>query len=378
MGFNILGYGPKTLANPSSAITLQSGQSAILPSGQYIVQLGKYSVVQWYDPVSTTWRNLNAITAGTFFPFVSDGYNYRIMNISGTVVGGVITAGGTSNTAKTGIWPAATSNSTTGVTATTTVGGNAPALTATFNVIVGGSISATVTVVNGGSGYTIPPLVSFSLPPAGGLLPTAYAVLTAGVVTGITVVDQGAGYLTAPTITLTTVAGDVGAGATATAALVTGTTVGLGQATAVTMASYGGGYATVPTVTCAGLTGFAVTAVCCFSVVTAPTISSATHYGNIVNQVNFPAQPTAATLYGSMKNPSYSTNLFTMRNGLATPGTSATLASLTILDGGLSQLDVSNLPSVTWSSDGTIQGAYTSASGASGGVASDISYAIPL
>jgi hypothetical protein len=78
-----------------------------------------------------------------------------------------------------------------------------------------------------------------------------------------------------------------------------------------------------------------------------------------------------------MKNPDYSTNLFSMRNGLAVPGTSASLATLAILDGGLSQLDVANLPSVTWSADGTIPAAFTSASGASGGAVSDISWVIP-
>jgi hypothetical protein len=377
MPFNMIGYGLKSLANPSTAVTLQSGQYAVLPSGQYLIQLGKYSLLQWYDPVSTTWRNFNALSAGSVFPMISDGYNYRIMNVTGTVVGGVVTTGGTSNTAKNGIWPAG-SSSTTGATATTTAGANAPALTAQFNVIVGGSIQQSATVTSGGSGYVVPPLVTFSPPPAGGLLPTAYAVLTAGAVSSITVVDQGAGYQTAPTITLTPVANDPGTGAAATAYLVTSTTGGNGQAVAVTMANYGGGYATVPTVTCAGLTSMAVTAVCCFAVTTAPTISSATHYGNLVNQVNFPAQPTAATQFGSMKNPSYTTNLFNMRNGLAVPGTSASLGSLAILDAGMSQLDVSNLPSVTWSSDGTIPAAYTSASGASGGVASDISYVIPL
>ena len=170
----------------------------------------------------------------------------------------------------------------------------------------------------------------------------------------------------------------MGTGAVATVPLVTSATGGYGQAVAITMSNYGGGYATVPTITCAGLTSMAATAVCCFSVITAPTLSSATHYGNIVNQVTFPAQPTAATLFGSMKNPSYTTNQFMMRNGLCVPGTSASLATLSILDGGLSMLDVANLPSVTWSSDGTIPGAFTSASGASGGVVTDISYVIPL
>ena len=68
MGMNIMGYGLKTLANPSTAVTLQSGMYAVLPSGQYLIMLGKYSLLQWYDPVSLTWRNFNAIAAGSVFP----------------------------------------------------------------------------------------------------------------------------------------------------------------------------------------------------------------------------------------------------------------------------------------------------------------------
>ena len=341
-----------------------------------MVQLGKYSAIQYYDPVSLTWRNL--VNNVQPFLFSSDGYNYRLINLSGTVVGGVVTTLGTSNAAKIGIWPAG-SSSALGATAIVAAPANAPTNTATMNVIVGGAVSQTVTVTTGGSGYVMPPILSFSPPPAGGLRATGYAVLTAGAVSSVVITNQGAGYTSAPSVTVTPAYGDPGINAVITAALVpsTGTTIGYGQGVAVTMANYGGGYATVPTVTCAGLTSLAVTAVCCFTVVTAPTISSATHYGNIANQVVFPAQRTAATTGGSMVNPDYSTNLYQMRNGLAAPGTSASLGSLTIIDGGMSQLDVANLPAVIWSSDGTIPAAFTSASGASGGAVSDISWVIP-
>jgi len=374
MSFNTMGYGVKTLANPSTAITLLSGQYSVLPSGQYIITLGRYSVVQWYDPVSTTWRNFNTAYNGVPFPFVSDGYNYRIINLSGCVVGAVVTNGGTSNTAKNGFWPAG-SNSTSGVTMTTTAGGNAPAMTATFNVIVGGAVNATVTVTAGGTGYVVPPLVSFSNPPTGGLYATGYAVLTAGAVSSVVVTNQGAGYTSAPTITVTPVFGDPGVGAVLTAALVTSTTGGNGQACLVTMANYGGGYAAVPTITAAGLTSVAATAVTCLSVITAPTVSSATN--RVATQLVYVAQKTAATLFGSMVNPDYSTNLFTMRNGLGIYNTSASMATQLILDGGMSQLDVSNL-CVAMDSPAAASGTATYASGASGGVASDISWALPL
>jgi hypothetical protein len=369
-----MGNGLKTAANPSTAVTLQSGQYQVLPSGSFVVTLGRYSVIQWYDPVSTTWRNFNTAYNGVPFVFISDGYNYRIINLSGCVVGAVVTTGGTSNAAKNGFWPAG-SSSTTGVTMTTTAGGNAPALTAQFNVIVGGAVNTTVTVTAGGSGYVIPPLVKFSPPATGGLSATGYAVLTAGAVSSVVVTNQGAGYTSAPTITVENVSGDTGSGAVLTPTLVTSTTGGYGQACLVTMANYGGGYASVPTITAAGLTSVAATAVTCLSVITAPTVSSATN--RIANQLVYCAQKTAATLFGSMTNPDYTTNLFTMRNGLGVYNTSASLASQVILDGGMSQLDVSNL-CVSMDSPAAASGTATYASGASGGVVSDISWVLPL
>ena len=374
MSLGVMGTGLKTLANPSTAVTLQSGQFSVIPSGAYVIKLGKYSMIQYYDPVSTTWRNFDALTHGVPFPFVSDGFNYRIINLSGCVVGAVITNGGTSNAAKIGFWPAG-SSSTTGATMTTTAGGNAPALTAQFNVIVGGAVNATVTVTAGGAGYVIPPVLTFSQPALGGLPATGYAVLTAGAVSSVVVTNQGAGYASAPTITVTPVAGDPGAGAVLTPVLVTGTTVGYGQACLVTMANYGGGYASVPTITCAGLTSLAATAVTCLSVITATTVSSATN--RVANQLVYVAQKTAATLFGSMVNPDYTTNLFTMRNGLGIYNTSASLGSQTILDGGMSQLDVANL-CVSMDSPAAASGTATYGSGASGGVVSDISWLLPL
>ena len=379
MGFNVMGYGAKTLANPSTAITLVSGQYSVLPAGQYMVTLGKYSVIQWYDPVSTTWRNLNTAYNGIPFFFSSDGYNYRIINLSGCVVGAVVTTGGTSNAAKNGFWPAG-SNSTTGVTMTTTAGANAPALTAQFNVIVGGAVQTSVTVTAGGSGYVVPPYIQFSNPPTGGLCATGYAVLTAGAVSSVVVTNQGAGYTSTPTITVTPVAGDPGTGAVLTPALVTSTTGGYGQACLVTMANYGGGYATVPTITAAGLTSVAATAVTCLSVVTGPTVTSSAHLNNTAypHQTVCPAQGTGATLFGSMTNPDYTTNLFTMRNAVMKANVTATGGAETVLDGGMSQLDVSNLIAVISTSDGTVAGATTAASGASGGAASDISWVLPI
>jgi hypothetical protein len=261
MPFSVIRATLKGMESPSSAVTLQSGQSQVLPSGQYLVQLGKYSAIQYWDPVSLTWRNLINSQPGRAELFSSDGYNYRLINLSGTVVGGVPTTLGTSNAAKNGVWPAG-SSSTPGVTAIVAAPANAPTVTAQMNVIVGGAVSQTVTVTKGGSGYLMPPILVFDPPPPGGLRATGYAVLTTGAVSSVVITNQGAGYTSAPAVNVFNSWNDPGVGAVITAALVpsTGTTIGYGQTVAVTMANYGGGYATVPTITCAGMTSTAVTA----------------------------------------------------------------------------------------------------------------------
>lgn len=365
MGINTLGYGLKSLSNPSTSVTLQSGAYAVLPSGQYLVMPGKYTFLQWYDPVSLTWRNMQGPTQGNSHYLSSDGYNYRLFNPTGCVVGAVVTNGGTANTAKNGFW-AAGSSSTPGVVATTTG-------SATFNAIVGGVISTTVTVNTAGTGYVYQPLVTFSPPPAGGLSATGYATLTSGTVTGVTVTNQGAGYTSAPTVTLTPVNGDPGTGATATATLdaVTNT----GKLVALTMANYGQAYTAVPTITIAGLAGSpAATAIMCFAVTTAPTATGATHLGN-GSIAFFGGAVTAGS--NTTTNPAYTTGLFTPRLGYAAYSTSASLASFAIQDGGLNQVDASNQVALAFASDGTVPGATTFASGASGGV-TDQSFVIPI
>jgi hypothetical protein len=366
MGINTIGYGLKSLANPSTSVTLQGGQYAVLPNGQYMVMPGKYTFLQWYDPVSMTWKNMQGTAQQTPYVLMSDGYNYRLMNPTGCVVGAVVTNGGTANTAKNGFW-AAGSSSTPGVVATTTG-------TATFNAIVGGVVTTTApTIVTGGQNYVLPPLVTFSNPPAGGLVATGYATLTSGAVSSITITNQGAGYASAPTITLTAVAGDNGTGATATTVL--DTTTNTGKLVALTMANWGSAYTAVPTITIAGLAGSpAATAIMCFAVTTATTVTAASGGAN-GSQLSYVGQKTAGASITT--NPDYTTGLFTPRNGLGAYNTSATFATQTIIDGGLSQIDSSNLAVIAVASTGTVVAATTFASGASGGV-TDQSFVVPI
>jgi FtsP/CotA-like multicopper oxidase with cupredoxin domain len=66
------------------------------------------------------------------------------------------------------------------------------------------------TVVNGGSGYTSPPLVTFTPPPTPGVAATATAVLTNGVVTGFTAFSPGSGYDNKTPLTVTIAAPPAG------------------------------------------------------------------------------------------------------------------------------------------------------------------------
>jgi hypothetical protein len=80
----------------------------------------------------------------------------------------------------------------------------------------------TITITNGGSGYTTAPTITVGSTSGSGTLATA--TLTAGVVTGINIVYPGSGYTSAPTITFT---GGGGTGAVATSGLYAATDANL-------------------------------------------------------------------------------------------------------------------------------------------------------
>lgn len=60
-----------------------------------------------------------------------------------------------------------------------------------------------VTIINGGSGYTTAPSVTFSPPPSG-TTATGTAVVSGGAVVAVTITNQGTGYTSAPTVTFGT------------------------------------------------------------------------------------------------------------------------------------------------------------------------------
>ena len=76
---------------------------------------------------------------------------------------------------------------------------------------------ASVTITDGGSGYTTAPTVTFSAPTSGTTATGTATINTAGTVTGVTITDGGSGYTTAPTVTFS--APTSGTTATGTAVL---------------------------------------------------------------------------------------------------------------------------------------------------------------
>ena len=106
-----------------------------------------------------------------------------------------------------------------------------------------------ITLTDGGSGYTSPPTISFS--GGGGTGAIATAVLEGASVASVTLLSAGTGYISAPTVFFT---GGGGSGATATALLVP-TTVASASLT-----GGGSGYSSAPTVLITGGGGSGATA----------------------------------------------------------------------------------------------------------------------
>lgn len=371
MGMNVIGFGPKTTAFPSIPVTLQSGGAYVIPSGQYQVAPGAYTFFQWYDPIAQIWRPYQTPTQSDSYTITSDGNNYRLANLTGTVVGAVITNGGTGYT--NGIYPPASQLGTAAAPSVTFAAGGGSVL-AKGTLIVGGALptAASNYTITGGSNYTFPPIVQISPPPAGGVPATATASLTAGAVSSITITNQGAGYTAAPTITLVTNPLDTtGTGA----AVVTSSTfalAGSGTVTAITIPNNGAGMTSVPAITFSPASTTAATAIMCFTITTGVAQTSASNMGT--GNVGFAMGGlTAGT--ATLSNPAISTGLFVPRMAVTAFNTTAS-GGITFLDGGLHQTIPAGIAYAVLS-NGTISAASTAVAQTVGGV-TDISYIVPL
>jgi hypothetical protein len=170
---------------PTNRAALKPASTITIPAGQFIVGVtGVISALQYLDPVRLEWVNVLGPGAAWATIVKSDGFNWRVCNLSDSWYTGIVTAAGSGY-----------SQASTTVTAGT---GNS-----TWNPIIGGAIG-TITVVTAGSGYTMTPTVFIPSPPAPGIAATALATLSTGTISTITVSGAvaGAGYLVAPPIVI--------------------------------------------------------------------------------------------------------------------------------------------------------------------------------
>lgn len=188
----IRGFFPLPFTSPQNTqcpnvLTLVGGQTFTPPAGEYLIQTGDQTCIQVWDASNALWRNYAPPMSITQLSM--DGANYRLINLSGCVVGASITAAGTTGT--NGIGPLQSSAV---VAFTAPASGRA----AQGYGIVGGSVPAP-TVTQAGSGFLVPPIVCCDPPPQGGIQATFTCTLTSG--GGINTVTQlaaGAGYTSIP------------------------------------------------------------------------------------------------------------------------------------------------------------------------------------
>lgn len=310
------GVAPTLRGQPTNAISLQAGNGRLIPAGTWQITTGLYTVAQELDGITGIWRAIGSGNDGGSTNYVnSDGNNFRIMNQSGCVVGGIVTTAGAGYT--------------TAPTVTASAGGSVS------KAILGGAVNATVTVTNGGTGYVYPPIVYFDAPPAGaGVQATGHATISAGVVTSVTVDDQGAGYTNIPNVYFANDPRDsIGTNASATAVL-----TGSGTVTAILTTDSGNSLTSLPTFAFSGTStsGAAATAIMNWSVTgyTVTSVGGAYTAPILVTSIDNGFTLTA----GSTTNPTITTNLVRTRQAriqgvVATSAISAT--GQVVYDGGV-------------------------------------------
>ncbi len=381
MGQARMGAGFYDQTHTPLPIPLGSGDLFMIPSGQYQVLPGPFTFLQWYDPITTLWRNLQTATQNAGFPVSSDGFNWRLANLTGCMVGASVTGAGSGLT--NGIYyPSAqyAINSSfaslqagTAAAPSVVMSAAGGSVIAQCNIIVGGAINSTITITTAGAGYARPPVLLIDPPPPGGVPATAVCTLTAGAIGAVTVTNVGAGYRVAPTVKIVPWPLDP-APTTAAALTVNATLAGSGGITAMTCVNPGATMTSVPTFTFSPTTGTpAATAIMCFTVTTGVAQTSATHMGT--GNIGFVAGA-LATAQSVNTNPAITTGLFTPRPGYTAFNVTST-GGITFLDGGLHQIIPSGIAYAVLS-DGTISAASTAVAQTVGGAANDISFLLPL
>jgi hypothetical protein len=291
------GLTPSLKGLPTNQQALEAGQVwAVPPSegGWFYAKPGPYTSLQAFDPIQQLWRKVGGGVNGVAskeYIYVDGTTNYRFANQTGCSVGALLTNAG--------------SGYSSAPTVTASAGGSI------WRAIVGGAVSTTVSIANGGTNYTYPPVVVFSAPPPGGLQATGYATLSGGSVSTVTITNQGAGYNTPPTISFINDPREgqngvsVGYNASAVASL-----TGSGTITGLVCIDHGTPLTSVPTLSFSGGGGSsaAATAIMCWSI-TSFTVSGGTGFGTSELSA-LDAFPTTAAAY---TNPATQSGLVTTR-----------------------------------------------------------------
>jgi hypothetical protein len=326
IGFGGQGVPPSGRGLICNALALPAGAVwQPTTAGAFAAKPGRYTSLQIFDPVMQAWRNIGGGPVDATMSFVNiDGINWRFANQTGCAVGALLTTAGS------------------GYTSAPTV--TASAGNSIWRAIVGGAISTTITISNGGSNYTYPPQVLLSAPPAGGIQATAICTLSGGVVNAITVIDQGAGYTSPPTVTFVndyretqslTSNGNITQGSNASAVC---TLTGANTITGVICVDHGTPLTSVPTLSFSGGGGSsaAATAIMCWSI-TAYTAGTAGAglAGTVARITGEDAFPTTSPAYTNVTTQS---NLVKTRSAdIKAPisGAGITATGQVIYDGGI-------------------------------------------
>lgn len=305
---------------PTDIISLKAGTAFNIPPGTFLLGIGPYSTLQVRDPVTTQFLPEGPTGPGLRY-ISSDGTNYRVVNYSGCPIGAIVTTAGSGYS--TSAPP----------TVTSSAGGSL------WTPIIGGAISTTISITNGGSNYTYPPIVQIAAPSQGpnpsptgpGFCATATCALTSGAVSSITVVNQGAGYTVAPQVTFINDARDTtGSGAVGATSL-----TGAGTITGLVVTDFGAPQTSVPTLTFSSGSG-AATVIMDWTVTSATLTNAGSGYvhSSFVNITS-----TGGLVAGSsvLTNPYSTTGLFVPRKAdihIATDSSGILQTGQIVVDGG--------------------------------------------
>src|ERR1700683_2294428 len=83
------------LDTPTNSICLAPGDAMAVPAGTFYVHPGVYCVLQYLDPVTSTWA-MSPTAGWQNGPIYvkSDGFNYRLANLTGCPVSATILSAG--------------------------------------------------------------------------------------------------------------------------------------------------------------------------------------------------------------------------------------------------------------------------------------------